>query len=213
MFIRNIFMAEGEDDYLSDKFLIESAPSGSKSQGNSYSERRRQAQRKSELKNVQNRKKSRRQLEEEAREEGLKKSLFERAKEEEQELGTQSKAMSLMMKMGFKPGQTLGASDSMAESHLGRSSERIAVSPTVAESTNEMTDGSDLKDSNKLQHRKEPLPIELRSGERPLPLCNILDSLVPSCDISIIERGKLINLSRRQARTWVGQTCLVSRRR
>ena len=91
-------MADDEDDYLSDKFLLESAPSLSKPK--TYAERRKEAQRLAAIKNEQNRKKSRRQLEQEAREEGLSKSLFERAKDEEA-AGQQNKALAMMMKMGF----------------------------------------------------------------------------------------------------------------
>lgn len=95
-------MSDAEDDYLSDKFLADIVASSS-SKNPSYVERRREAQRKAELKNVQNRKKSRRQLEEESRQEGLSKSLFERAKEEEQSgVAGGSKAMAMMLKV--RPG-------------------------------------------------------------------------------------------------------------
>jgi hypothetical protein len=92
-------MSDAEDDYLSDKFLAESLASSS-SKKLTYVERRREAQRKAEIKNVQNRKKSRRQLEEESRQEGLSKSLFEKAKEEEQTgAGGTNKAMAMMLKV------------------------------------------------------------------------------------------------------------------
>ena len=110
--------SDGEDDYLSEKFLFEPAQSTSKKQL-SYAERRKQAQRQSEIKNVENRKKSRRQVEEEAREEGLKRSLFERAQAEEQELGHRSKAMGMMLKMGFKPGESLGRSEDKSSTVAG----------------------------------------------------------------------------------------------
>lgn len=92
-------MADTEDDYLSDKFLAETVAS-TNSKNLTYAERRREAQRKAELRNMQNRKKSRRQLEEESRQEGLSKSLFERAQEEEQTgTGGGSKAMAMMLKV------------------------------------------------------------------------------------------------------------------
>ncbi len=99
-------MSDDEDDYLSDKFLLEPSPSAT-SVPKTYSQRRRDAARVSALKSERNRHKSRKQLESEAREEGLSKSLFERAKEEEAS-GQQNKALAMMMKMGFKPGQSLG---------------------------------------------------------------------------------------------------------
>ncbi|KAI5894068.1 uncharacterized protein SCHCODRAFT_02700622 [Schizophyllum commune H4-8] len=116
-------MSDEEDDYLSDKFLL-AASAPEKPQ--TYSQRRKEAEKRAHERNVQNRKKSRRQLEQQAREEGLSKSLFERAAEEaraveearaEEEQGKATeegnapagnKALAMMMKMGFKPGQSLG---------------------------------------------------------------------------------------------------------
>ncbi|KAH9045654.1 hypothetical protein EDB85DRAFT_1884708 [Lactarius pseudohatsudake] len=94
-----------DDDYLSDKFLVNTdEPQKPKT----YSEKRKEALFKSRLKNELNRTKTRRQLELESREEGLSKSLFERAEDETSGRGSENKALSMMMKMGFKPGQTLG---------------------------------------------------------------------------------------------------------
>ena len=87
---------DDEDDYLSDKFLFASEAAASSSKAQTYSERRKQAQKQSDLKNKQNRTKSRRERELEAREEGLKRSLFERAKEEEEQHGKQNKAMNML---------------------------------------------------------------------------------------------------------------------
>jgi G-patch domain len=99
-------MADDSDDYLSDKFLTTiTEPQKPKT----YSETRKEALRKSLLKDEQNRTKSARQLELESREEGLSKSLFERAEDDKASgRGTENKALSMMMKMGFKPGQALG---------------------------------------------------------------------------------------------------------
>lgn len=98
-------MSDDEDDFMSDKFLVESSKP---SQSKTYTEKREEASRKAQQQSAVNRTKSRR----EAREEGLRKSLFERAKEEEEQgVGTANKALNMMMKMGFKPGQGLGNSD------------------------------------------------------------------------------------------------------
>src|SRR6267154_1102149 len=98
-------MADDGDDYLSDKFLAITEPQKPKT----YSEKRKEALRKSLLKDEQNRTKSTRQLELESREEGLSKSLFERAEDDKASgRGTENKALSMMMKMGFKPGQARG---------------------------------------------------------------------------------------------------------
>jgi hypothetical protein len=96
---------DSDDDYLSDKFLTIAEPQKPKT----YSESRKEALRKSLLKDEQNRTKSARQLELESREEGLSKSLFERAEDDKASgRGMENKALSMMMKMGFKPGQALG---------------------------------------------------------------------------------------------------------
>lgn len=98
-------MSDDEDDYLSDKFL---AASTSTSVPKTYSNLRKEAEKQSRLRNEQNRQKSRKERERDAREEGLSKSLFERAKEDQEDTGASNKALSIMMKMGFQPGQSLG---------------------------------------------------------------------------------------------------------
>jgi hypothetical protein len=96
---------DSDDDYLSNKYLTITEPQKPKT----YSEKRKEALRKSLLKDEENRTKSTRQLELESREEGLSKSLFERAEDDKASgRGTENKALSMMMKMGFKPGQALG---------------------------------------------------------------------------------------------------------
>lgn len=107
-------MSDDEDDYLSDKFLAQLASSSTTSSGvKTYSERRKEDQRRAVLRNEENRKRSRRELEQESRAEGLSTSLFERAKEDAGEDGApKNKALAMMMKMGFKPGQALGKDES-----------------------------------------------------------------------------------------------------
>ena len=107
-------MSDDEDNYLSDKFLVEANSSTSSSTSKTYAERRKEALKRSALKNEQNRKKGLREREREAREEALNRSLFERAQEEAQESGQQNKALAMMMKMGFKPGQALGKEEDEA---------------------------------------------------------------------------------------------------
>ncbi|KAH9943068.1 uncharacterized protein BXZ73DRAFT_97130 [Epithele typhae] len=103
-------MSDEEDDYLSDKFLVEvAAPTSSAPK--TYADRRREAQLAAARKNEQNRTLSLRERERISREEGLSTSLFERAREEHAERGSENKALAMMMKMGFKPGQALGAKD------------------------------------------------------------------------------------------------------
>ncbi|KAI9510416.1 hypothetical protein F5148DRAFT_578661 [Russula earlei] len=105
-------MADGDDDYLSDKFLTVAEPQKPKT----YSEKRKESLRQSLRRNEQNRAKSRRQLELESREEGLSSSLFERAEDDQSSgRGPENKALSMMMKMGFKPGDALGVPANVEE--------------------------------------------------------------------------------------------------
>ena len=104
-------MSGDEDDYLSDKFLVDAAPAASAAP-KTYAERRKDAQRRSAQRNADGRTLSRAERERAAREEGLARSLFDRAREEAAEgSGQQNKALAMMMKMGFKPGQALGADE------------------------------------------------------------------------------------------------------
>ena len=147
-------MADDEDDYLSDKFLTlsESTPS----QPSTYAERRKQAQKKSQLKNEQNRLKSRRVQEMESREEGLGTSLFQRAQEEASETGKHNKALAMMMKMGFQPGQSLGS---------GSLNDASTVVPATA-AAGFLTSSSSTKPPLQIQHRIEPLPIKEWTGKK-----------------------------------------------
>lgn len=138
-------MSDDEDDYLSDKFLAEGTSS---TRPQTYSNLRKEAQKKALLKNEQHRQKSRYQREVESREEGLSKSLFTRAKEEQEAgIATGNKAMSIMMKMGFKPGQSLGKTDD-------EPADAAAVSIDVA-SSSKKSGG----------HKVEPLPLNEWEGE------------------------------------------------
>jgi len=148
-----------EDDYLSDKFLVEAA---AESAPKTYVQRRQEALKQSRVKNEQNRMKSRRQREQESREEGLSKSLFERAKEEEAVAG-ESKALGIMMKMGFKVGQTLGkAEDSPPKATVsfpGPSEDERGTSRDRSDSP-----GGEIS-TEKSRHKAVPLPLNEWQGE------------------------------------------------
>lgn len=127
------------DDYLSAKFLVN--PAEITTTPKTYSQLRKEASKKSQEKNASNQRKSRRQRELESREEGLNKSLIEKAQEEEQAgVGRGNKALVMMMKMGFTPGQS-----------LGRQVERQVEDPE--------NEGLLRKSSPPPQHKTEPLPI------------------------------------------------------
>ncbi len=153
-----------DDDYLSDKFLTGPSQGSNTHTQKSYSQLRKEAIRKSQIKNEQNRGKSKRQRELEAREEGLNKSLFEKAQEEEQ-AGTSAgnKALAMMMKMGFKPGQSLGKQSTTSASPP----QEVLETPDAATTTvavPQTDEGSTKKLPSPLQHKTEPLPINEWSG-------------------------------------------------
>jgi len=164
-------MSADDDDYLSDKFLA--ASSASSSTPRTYSQLRKDAHKKSLVKNVQNRAKSRRQLELESREAGLSKSLFERAKEEENSgLSSGNKALSIMMKMGFKPGQSLGRTGDLEEREGGPSVEeplKLSSKTADVEPTNKPNEGTPPEEESETpkahtKHKAEPLPLQEWAG-------------------------------------------------
>lgn len=175
-----------EDDYLSDKFLVETA---AQSAPKTYAQRRQEALKQSRVKNEQNRIKSRRQREQESREEGLGKSLFERAQEEEAAAGG-SKALGIMMKMGFKVGQTLGkAEDSPPKTTVpfpGPSEDEQGTSRDRSESA----DGENS--TGKLQHKIEPLPLNEWQGKS-TPYClNGTRNVTDQFDAITIMQGRKV---------------------
>ncbi|OCF30937.1 hypothetical protein I316_07465 [Kwoniella heveanensis BCC8398] len=131
-------MSDSEDDFMSDKFLIDLAPSGSSStsssskskaqEAKSYTERRNLQALRSMRKGQANNKIPLKQLEEQRRREGLNTSLFEQHLSSSSvdggatspssagsahgsrsgTKGGSNKAMEMMMKMGWKAGEGLG---------------------------------------------------------------------------------------------------------
>jgi hypothetical protein len=168
---------DDEDDYLSDKFLAAApapAPSGTKT----YSQRRQDAARRGERLQQTSRLKSRREREAEAREAGLSKTLFERAEEDAAAAGAgagTSKALAMMLRMGFKPGQALGAADADAEDgappaappapvQLADDGDTTPPAPGLGVAPPAVAEGA-RPASRKPQHRTEPLPLNEWTGE------------------------------------------------
>lgn len=157
-------MSDDEDDYLSDKFLAQLEQP--KAAPKSYHELRREAAKKSAMKNEAGRKKSIKQLEEEARQEGLQKSLFERAKEEEEEFGVGSKALGMMKKMGFKVGESLGRQPSSVADTGPRDSAATSNGVETRGSPSHSPSPAPLDGApSAFAHRKTPLPLNLWSGK------------------------------------------------
>jgi hypothetical protein len=154
-------MLSDEDDYLSNKFLDDEQASSSKP--TTYSQLRKAAQKKAQSKNEQNRIKSRRQREIESREEGLSKSLFERAKEDEASMNSSNKALSIMMKMGFKPGQALGNNENdIPKDDAQDDAQKLGSSFTKRSTTEEAP--SEMN-TIRTKHKTEPLPLNEWEGQ------------------------------------------------
>jgi len=159
------FMSDDEDDYLSDKFLL-AEPSLSNAT-KTYSQQRRERERLAALRNEQNRKKSRKQLEQESRDAGLSKSLFERVQENASTgAGQQNKALSMMMKMGFKPGQSLGQSvpHESQPSLSGSSSGDVSGEGSRAETPYRSLSGAQERFKSTTGHLVAPLPLNEWTG-------------------------------------------------
>jgi hypothetical protein len=166
---------DGDDDYLSDKFLTITEPQKPKT----YGEKRKEALRKSLLKDEQNKTKSTRQLELESREEGLSRSLFERAEDDKASgRGTENKALSMMMKMGFKPGQALGVPANVDVDEASTPRGTITPSNRRDHSPSPETLGTQAQ-----THERglvNPLPVNEWSGTLSHPPClHVLSPTVP----------------------------------
>lgn len=166
-----------EDDFMSDKFLVEAAAATAK-ETKSYSQRRKEQIRKGQEKGYQ---RSRAEREKEAREEGLKRNLIRQ--EEEQNASSSikvpsNKALDMMKKMGFKPGEGLGKQASPS------ASTSKSASPAPADEEDDLLptrSGIGAKRANPLSSngisigmngkgketavRIDPIEIQMRAGE------------------------------------------------
>jgi hypothetical protein len=180
---------DGDDDYLSDKFLTTAESQKPKT----YSEKRKEALRQSLLKDERNRSKSIKHLELESRAEGLSKSLFERAEDDKTSgRGTENKALSMMMKMGFKPGQVLGVS---ANIDVDEGAVPITTTPPRRNSSPSLE--TLVTQSQTHEGRLvNPLPLNIWSGTSSLPQSVPLHflslSLIPS--LSFLVSALLISV-------------------
>lgn len=142
-----------DEDYLSDKFLVQVPET---TQPKTYAQRRQEALKQSRQRSEQNQTKSRRQREQEAREDGLSKSLFERAKQDK-DVGA-NKALGIMMKMGFQPGQSLGRTGDSPPTNVVTLPD-TPYSPPASHA-----------DSSKPKHNIEPLPLNEWAGKKGIGL-------------------------------------------
>ena len=102
-------MDADEDDYMSAAFVSETPSAPSKP--TTYAELRKAARRRGEDSVIRNAKRPRHEREAEAREQALNRSLFDTPTPDSPvpAAAPANKALGMMMRMGFKPGQALGA--------------------------------------------------------------------------------------------------------
>lgn len=191
---------DSDDDYLSDKSLTITEPQKPKT----YGEKRKEALRKSLLKDEQNKTKSTRQLELESREEGLSRSLFERAEDDKASgRGTENKALSMMMKMGFKPGQALGVPANIDVDEA--STPRGTITPPSQRNPSPSSETLGIQPQTHERGLVNPLPVNEWSGTLSHPPClHVLSPTVPLFSPSItisfsLSRHPLLTLRGRLA--------------
>ncbi|KAG0147638.1 hypothetical protein CROQUDRAFT_655835 [Cronartium quercuum f. sp. fusiforme G11] len=167
-------MSDDEDDFMSDKFLVP-APSTSK-QPTTYSDQRKRKQLDSL---ARSHKRSRAEREIEAREEGLSRDLIadqlvasstQNSKHDSYALNTpgviqpatHSKAVQMMLKMGFQPGKGLGAQPEASSPREDPSHESVASHSLLSQSSSAIERDS----SHGIGHppRTAPIDIQLRTG-------------------------------------------------
>ena len=162
---------EDDDDFMSDKFLTQAASVEASKGPKSYTQRRKEALKQSEERGYI---KSRQEREKEAREEGLRRNLLVQQESESSTSNVlcsssgkasssgagsgNNKALEMMMKMGFKPGEALGKKQDPTPS----TSKSASAQPTPDESEEE--EESILSrpgiGGNKAAGKKRAAPIE-----------------------------------------------------
>lgn len=159
---------EDEDDFMSDKFLAQAADAEASKGPKSYTQRRKEALKRSEERgNV----KSRKEREKEAREEGLRRNLLLQREDDPSDSngsngnagqpsgsGSGNKALEMMMKMGFKLGEALGKKQDPKSS----SSTSASAQPTSDESDEEdnILSRRGIGSSSKAAGKKRAAPID-----------------------------------------------------
>jgi hypothetical protein len=108
-------MSDSEEDFMSDKFLQASSSQPSSNQPVTYGQRRQKAL---AALHEKGRTISRKEREHMAREEGLQKNLITETRLAEDQSQSKNKALAMMSKMGFKPGQALGKPQATAADEL-----------------------------------------------------------------------------------------------
>jgi hypothetical protein len=166
-------MSDSEDDFMSDKFLVDAPKASGPS---TYSDRRNISTLKSMRKGQANQTLTHKQQEEKNRREGLSTSLFDTAKKDEAGVegsnggGGGTKAMEFMKKMGWSVGEGLGRKRSASPPPAKRQKQGGGIGATAvgAEEEEEEDEAPRGGLGSNSRTRVEPLRISLWSGRKGL---------------------------------------------
>ncbi|CAD6586239.1 MAG: hypothetical protein CYPHOPRED_003453 [Cyphobasidiales sp. Tagirdzhanova-0007] len=186
------------DDFMSDKF-VSAAASASAKEPMSYTQLRKEALRRKEERGYT---KSRAEREKEAREQGLRRNILETTSSTTTSIASPStssaptppsvlpntnKALGMMLRMGFKPGEALG------KKTLPMSADLASASPSAEEedaddgfiplkegtgskrsASNALADPGSGKDRDQVDDRRiDPIEIQMRSGQADFTTCSL----------------------------------------
>lgn len=179
-------MSDSEDDFMSDKFLVE-APAPEKSHRAKRDAQLLKGQRAGLAKNLQPAK----AREEQQRREGLSTSLFEKADNQEASGSGGGKAMAMMMKMGWKVGEGLGKKD--------------VQEPTTKRKVDDGVDDEEdaprggIGSSSRKAPRTEPIRVSLWSGRKGLTARDPTPPPIPTSNRNpdLLDENKMARLGQK----------------
>jgi hypothetical protein len=187
-------MSDSEDDFMSDKFLVE-APAAEKSYKAKRDAQLLKGQRAGLAKNLQ----SKKVREEQQRHEGLNTSLFEKPDHQEASGSGGGKAMAMMMKMGWKVGEGLGKKEV---------EEPTTKRKVDEEEENDDTPRGGIGSSSRKAPRIEPIRISLWSGRKGLTARDPTPPPIPTSNRNpdLLDESKMARLGQKTDQFRVRQT-------
>jgi hypothetical protein len=178
-------MSDSEDDFMSDKFLVE-APAAEKSYKAKRDASLLKGQRAGLAKNLQ----SAKVREEQQRREGLNTSLFEKEDHQEASGSGGGKAMAMMMKMGWKVGEGLGKKE-------------VEEPTTKRKVDDDEEDGEaprgGIGSSSRKAPRTEPIRVSLWSGRKGLTARDPTPPPIPTSNRNpdLLDENKMAKLGQK----------------
>jgi len=177
-------MSDSEDDFMSDKFLVE-APAAEKSYKAKRDASLLKGQRAGLAKNLQ----SAKVREEQQRREGLNTSLFEKKDHQEASGSGGGKAMAMMMKMGWKVGEGLGKKEV----------EEPTTKRKVDDEEEDEAPRGGIGSSSRKAPRTEPIRVSLWSGRKGLTARDPTPPPIPTSNRNpdLLDENKMAKLGQK----------------